>query len=101
VEAVSIAAFLRLASGFPPLAGLSPVLIAKSTIEVPCAAAIVPDSKSSAEVVPPNGMSRCVWTSIPPGMTYFPEASIVRSASIESDDPINETFSSSIRTSPL
>jgi hypothetical protein len=43
----------------------------------PCAAAMVPDSKSSAEVVPPNGMSRCVCTSMPPGMTNLPEASIV------------------------
>ena len=36
--------------------------MAKSMIDVvpPKAAAIVPDSKSSADVVPPNGMSRCV-----------------------------------------
>ena len=56
--------------------------IAKSTMLVvpPNAAAIVPDSKSSADVVPPNGMFRWVWTSMPPGMTYWPEASIVRSA---------------------
>ena len=45
----------------------------------PNAAAMVPDSKSSAEVVPPNGMFRWVWTSMPPGMTYLPDASIVRS----------------------
>ncbi len=56
--------------------------MAKSTIEVvpPKAAAIVPDSKSSAEVEPPNGMSRCVCTSMPPGSTYLPVASIVLSA---------------------
>ena len=46
----------------------------------PNAAAIVPVSKSSVDVVPPNGMSRWVWTSMPPGMTYWPDASIVRSA---------------------
>ena len=45
--------------------------MAKSTMVVvpPTAAARVPVSKSSAEVVPPKGMSRCVWTSMPPGMT--------------------------------
>ena len=60
--------------------------MAKSTIDVvpPYAAAIVPDSKSSADVVPPNGMSRCVCTSTPPGSTYLPDASITRSASIAS-----------------
>ena len=53
--------------------------IAKSTIVVvpPCAAASVPDSKSSMELVPPNGISRCVCASMPPGMMYFPAASIV------------------------
>ena len=35
----------------------------------PCAAATVPDWKSSTEVVPPNGMSRWVCASMPPGMT--------------------------------
>ena len=51
--------------------------IAKSTMDVvpPYAAAIVPDSKSSADVVPPNGMSRCVCTSMPPGITSLPAAS--------------------------
>src|SRR5579859_3403703 len=55
---------------------------AKSTSEVvpPQAAARVPVSKSSAENVPPNGMSRWVCTSMPPGMTYLPLASMVRSA---------------------
>ena len=44
---------------------------ADRTIDVvpPKAAAIVPDSKSSADVVPPNGMSRWVCTSRPPGST--------------------------------
>src|ERR1051326_158990 len=60
---------------------------AKATTDVvpPQAAARVPVSKSSAENVPPNGMSRWVCTSMPPGMTYLPVASIDRSAS-----PANE-----------
>src|SRR5215475_11935667 len=55
---------------------------AKSTRDVvpPQAAARVPVSKSSAEKVPPNGMSRWVCTSMPPGMTYLPVASMDRSA---------------------
>src|SRR5262245_28754849 len=56
--------------------------MAKSTIVVvpPCAAATVPVSKSSAEVVPPKGMSRWVCASMPPGRTYLPAASITTSA---------------------
>src|SRR5712691_11465479 len=55
---------------------------AKSTIVVvpPNAAAVVPVSNVSAEDVPPNGISMCVWTSIPPGSTYLPVASITESA---------------------
>ena len=30
--------------------------------------------------MPPNGISMCVCTSIPPGITYFPVASMVWSA---------------------
>ena len=56
----------------------------------PWAAAIVPDSKSSEEVVPPKGMSRCVCTSIPPGMTSFPEASTTVSAGMLSPWPMSE-----------
>jgi hypothetical protein len=43
--------------------------MAKSTIVVvpPMAAARVPVSKSSAELDPPKGMSRCVCASMPPG----------------------------------
>ena len=63
----------------------------------PKAAAMVPDSKSSAEVVPPNGMSMCVCTSMPPGITYLPLASITRSAGIVSDVPMVVIFSPSIR----
>src|SRR3954470_4283991 len=62
---------------------------------------MVPVSKSSDDVVPPNGISRCVWTSMPPGNRYFPVASIVRSAGIVSDVPMAEIFSPSTNTSPL
>lgn len=40
----------------------------------------MPVSKVSEAKVPPNGSSIWVWTSTPPGMTYFPVASMVRSA---------------------
>ena len=55
---------------------------AKSTIVVvpPNAAAFEPVSKVSLAKVPPNGSSMCVWTSIPPGTTYLPVASMVTSA---------------------
>ena len=55
---------------------------AKSMIVVvpPQAAARVPVSNVSAENVPPNGISMCVCTSIPPGSTYLPVASMIRSA---------------------
>jgi hypothetical protein len=45
--------------------------MAKSTMVVvpPHAAARVPVSKVSAAVVPPNGISMCVWPSTPPGRT--------------------------------
>ena len=46
----------------------------------PWAAAIVPDSKSSDDAVPPNGISMCVWASMPPGITYWPVASMTVSA---------------------
>src|SRR5215469_15967931 len=67
----------RVASSDAPLA-----CTGKSTIVVvpPKAAAIVPVSKVSAENVPPNGISRCVCTSIPPGSTYFPVASMTSPA---------------------
>ena len=61
---------------------------------------MVPDSKSSAEVVPPNGMSRCVCTSMPPGITSLPVASMMRSAGILSDVPIVVIFSPSTKMSP-
>src|SRR5215217_9021382 len=46
----------------------------------PHAAARVPVSKVSEAAVPPNGSSMWVCTSMPPGMTYFPPASMVASA---------------------
>ena len=60
---------------------------AKSTMVVmpPHAAAVVPVSNVSEASVPPNGISMCVWTSTPPGTTYLPVASIVRSAVMPSD----------------
>ena len=61
-----------------------------SVVVPPCAAAIVPVSKSSAEVVPPNGMSRCVWTSTPPGITSLPEASMTVSAGMVRPRPMSE-----------
>src|ERR1700678_2088559 len=53
--------------------------MAKSIRQVvpPKAAARVPVSKSSALVVPPNGISRVVCPSSPPGKTYRPAASII------------------------
>ena len=66
----------------------------------PKAAAMVPDSKSSAEVVPPNGMSMWVWTSMPPGRTNLPLASITLSAGIVSAVPMVVIFSPSMNTSP-
>ena len=47
---------------------------------------MVPVSNVSDALVPPNGISMCVWTSTPPGTTYLPVASItVRSAVMPSD----------------
>src|ERR1035441_7226698 len=66
----------------------------------PKAAARVPVSKSSLEVVPPKGMSRCVCTSMPPGSSSMPEASITRSAvSIGMLAAISRIRSPSIRMS--
>ena len=55
---------------------------AKSMMVVvpPQAAARVPVSKVSEAKVPPKGSSMWVWASTPPGMTYLPVASMVRSA---------------------
>src|SRR5689334_7927113 len=55
---------------------------AKSMIVVvpPIAAAFVPVSKVSLAAVPPNGSSMWVCASTPPGITYLPVASMVRSA---------------------
>src|SRR5664279_3608958 len=77
---------------------------AKSTIVVvpPKAAARVPVSKVSLANVPPNGSSIWVWTSIAPGSTYRPEASIVSSAVIAAparSEPIAAIVSPSTSTS--
>src|SRR6185437_10459112 len=62
-----------------------------SVVVPPNAAAIVPVSKSSALIVPPKGISRCVWTSIPPGITRHPAASTTLPAfSIGSCAPMAE-----------
>src|SRR5512146_1757233 len=53
----------------------------------PQAAARVPVSKVSAENVPPNGISMCVCTSIPPGSTYLPVASMTWSAAGPASSP--------------
>src|SRR5215472_16792644 len=67
----------RVASRVEPLG-----CTAKSMIVVvpPHAAAFVPVSKVSTENVPPNGISMCVYPSIPPGITYLPAASMISSA---------------------
>ena len=51
----------------------------------PQAAARVPISKVSEAKVPPKGSSMWVWQSIPPGTTYFPVASMTRSAPDSAD----------------
>ena len=68
----------------------------------PKAAARVPVSNVSLANVPPNGSSMCVWASMPPGMTYFPVASIVSSAvtpAAARSAPICAIVSPSTRTS--
>ena len=68
----------------------------------PNAAARVPVSKVSLANVPPNGSSMWVWTSMPPGMTYLPVASIVSSAVIPAaarSRPMPTIVSPSMRTS--
>src|SRR5262249_42193671 len=72
-----------------------------SVVVPPKAAARVPVSKSSELVVPPNGMSRWVWTSIPPGNTYLPAAStIVPAFSRGRFFPMAEILPSLTATSP-
>ena len=88
-----------------PSCTTSPVrCTAKSTIVVvpPIAAALVPVSNVSLADVPPNGISMCVWASIPPGITYLPPASITSSAVIDGVNDGSTTatiFSPSTRTS--
>ena len=53
----------------------------------PQAAAIVPVSNVSMAAVPPNGNSMCVCASMPPGITYLPEASMTMSTDAERSWP--------------
>ena len=71
------------------------VWIAKSTMHVvpPKAAARVPVSKVSEVSVPPNGISRWVCGSTPPGITSFPAASMTRSAGTTRSRPMRATVS--------
>ena len=61
----------------------------KSTIDVvpPQAAARVPVSNVSEANVPPNGISMWVCASMPPGITYFPVASITVSTLLSRSKP--------------
>ena len=89
----------------PSMADSPLVCTAKSTIVVvpPQAAARLPVSNVSAAKVPPKGSSMWVCTSMPPGITSFPDASIVRSAtrprSIEPDATMATIFVSWMSTS--
>ena len=78
---------------------------AKSMIVVvpPNAAARVPVSNVSLANVPPNGSSMWVWTSIAPGITHLPAASMVRSAAVDEarSVPMSAICSPSTRTSPV
>jgi hypothetical protein len=53
----------------------------------PAIAALLPLSKSSIALVPINGNCICVWVSIPPGITNFPEQSITSAFLWEMLDP--------------
>src|SRR2546430_1697806 len=76
---------------------------AKSITQVvpPHAAAMVPLSKSSADVTAPTARSKCVWASMPPGMTYAPVASTTSAPDGGSRWPTAAIRSPSIRRSPV
>ncbi len=62
----------------------------------------MPVSKVSLANVPPKGSSMWVWTSIAPGITYLPDASIVSSAAMPAagrSAPMAAIVSPSTRTS--
>src|SRR5437870_3043449 len=61
---------------------------------------MVPVSKSSADRTPPTGRSKCVWTSIPPGLTSAPEASTTSAPSSGKPAPTPAMRSPTIITSP-
>ena len=73
----------------------------KSTIVVvpPASAAALPVSQSSAVIVPPNGMSRCVWPSMKPGITRAPETSTTSAPSRGRSSPTAAIVSPSTATS--
>ncbi len=84
-------------------ANVSPGVWMQKSISVvvpPKAAETVPEVKSSHVVVPPKNISRWVWGSIAPGITYFPPASITLSADMSSDSPRSATVPFSMKTSP-
>ena len=73
-----------------------------SVVVPPNAAALVPVSKSSLDVVPPKGMSRWVCTSMPPGISSMPVASITACAAVHGNPrAISLMRSPSIRMSAL
>ena len=93
----------RLCQSSRPTSGLSPrVWLQKSTTQVvpPKAAALVPVPKVSTVRATPKSQSRCVCTSIPPGITSRPLASCTSTSPPASMPlPMVCTRPSSIRTS--
>jgi len=68
----------------------------------PARPAAVPVKKSSAVTVPMKGNCMCVWVSIPPGITYWPLASItVAPAGASSLSPTATILSPYTSTSAL
>src|SRR6266480_3857357 len=78
VTALSWAFFIQVSKAWRRVWPLYWMAKSMSVVVPPKAAAMVPVWKSSALVVPPKGMSRWVWTSMPPGITRQPVASITR-----------------------
>ena len=76
MEALSSAFFHQVSSASRIRVPLGWMAKSISVVVPPNAAAFVPVSKSSLDVVPPKGMSRWVWTSMPPGSSSIPVASM-------------------------
>ncbi len=72
-----------------------------TVVTPPRAAARVPVSQSSLDVVPQNGSSRWTWTSSPPGIRYFPEASTTVTASAVKFGPTSAIVSPLMATSAV